>query len=78
MFDPSMARETLSLRGMSSKIEIVTDTYTLSMSYVPGISENSNLIKNDRFGLLTKDARGQWVKAVSRNTGGTLKYVVSP
>jgi hypothetical protein len=53
------------------------DTYALSINYnsaaVHGIKLN-----NGSFGIGTRDARGKWVNAVSKNFGGTKKFVYGP
>ncbi len=54
-----------------------TDTYTLSMSYDPK-SVIIGQVKNGHVGLATPGADGKWVNAVSKNTGGTPKFVSGP
>ncbi|MGC2064048.1 MAG: metallophosphoesterase [Thermodesulfovibrionales bacterium] len=54
-----------------------TDTYTLSMSYDP--SQVSAIhAQSGAIGLATPGINGKWVNAVSRNTGGTSKFVFGP
>lgn len=47
----AMASDTLSLSGMSKIPGQQSDIYCLSLSYVPSISVNSNLVQGGRFGL---------------------------
>jgi hypothetical protein len=68
----------LTLWGMTNSLgSTQTDTYTLSMSYDPN-SVNINQAKNGFVGLATPGASGKWVNAVSKNTGGTPKFVSGP
>lgn len=53
----------------------VTDTYVLSMSYDPDLPEH---LGNGGFGIATRDADGNWVNAVDRNTGGTRTFIRGP
>jgi hypothetical protein len=54
-----------------------SDTYALAISYsadaAHGVSFGSG-----RFGIATRDANGHWIKAVSKNFGGTKKFVLGP
>lgn len=68
----------LTLWGMTNTLgSTQTDTYTLSMSYDPS-SISATLLQNGLVGLATPGANGKWVNAVSRNTGGTPKFVSGP
>jgi hypothetical protein len=53
----------------------LTDAYVLSMTYTPGHSQH---LGNGGFGIATKDEDGNWVNAVSMNTGGTTTFVKGP
>jgi hypothetical protein len=65
----------LSLWGMADLGSSGTDTYVLSLSFNPG----KNLhIEDGTTGIATVDSEGNWVNAVSRNFGGTKKFVVGP
>jgi hypothetical protein len=74
--DDSLRSDILSLTGMAKEIgKFETSVYVLSMSYEQGRTWQ---LGNGDFGLATPDAEGNWVKAVSMNTGGTAKFVVGP
>jgi hypothetical protein len=49
-----------------------SDTYALSMSYVPP----PVFLGNGGFGVATRDADGRWVNAVDLNFGGAKRFVV--
>ncbi len=53
----------------------LTDTYVLSMTYIPGHSEH---IGNGGFGIATRDEAGKWINAVDMNVGGTKTFVKGP
>jgi hypothetical protein len=68
----------LTLWGMTTTMgSTQSDTYTLSMSYYPDSVNNSQAEKGF-IGLATPGANGKWVNAVSRNSGGTTKFVYGP
>ena len=74
--DDSLRRDILSLTGMAMAVgSPETPPYVLSMSYEQG---KTMQLGNGGFGLATLDADGNWVKAVSMNTGGTINFVVGP
>jgi len=50
-----------------------TDTYCLSISYDPNVIGDS-VAKSGKVGIATRGA-STWVNAVSKNTGGTAKFV---
>lgn len=54
-----------------------SDTYTLSMSYEPS-SVKIEQVGEGFIGLATPGADGKWVKAVSKNIGGTTKFIYGP
>ncbi len=54
-----------------------TDTYVLSMSFdATGIPAEK--LASGLFGLVTKDAEGNWISAVGANFGGTDNFVQGP
>ncbi|MDR3685588.1 MAG: metallophosphoesterase, partial [Coriobacteriia bacterium] len=53
------------------------DTYTLSISY-DDLAAHGQQLSNGKFGVATRDANGHWVKAVSKNFGGTTHFVLGP
>ena len=68
----------LTLWGMANTIGgTQCDTYTLSMSY-DRKSLNIKQTENGFICLAAPDANGKWVNAVSRNIGGTPKFVSGP
>ena len=75
---PSLASDILDLSGMAKLVGQQTDTYALSLSYVHPYGLSNQVVKGGKFCLLTKDAHGKWVKAVSQNFGGQAKFVVGP
>ena len=75
---PMMGGAILHLRGMTLLPGSQADTYTLSMSITPRLMILSALRRISDFGILTKDASGEWVKAVSKNFGGTENFVLGP
>ncbi len=65
----------LTLWGMTSAMgSNQSDMYTLSMSYDPK-SVNTTKAKKGFIGLATLSANGKWVNAVSKNIGGTPRFV---
>jgi hypothetical protein len=52
-----------------------TDVFTLSLNYDV---EKSRSVPLDQglFGLATRDAGGNWINAVDKNTGGARKFVL--
>ena len=65
----------LSLWGMADLGSTQTDTYALSLSFE---SKGNLNIKNGTVGIATVDSKGNWVIAVSKNFGGTKRFVVGP
>jgi len=53
------------------------DTYALSISY-DDLAAHGQHFNNGKFGVATRDANGHWVKAVSKNFGGTTNFVLGP
>lgn len=53
------------------------DTYALSISYDGGDTRGIH-VDSGRFGIGSRDANGRWVNAVSKNIGGTKRFVVGP
>jgi hypothetical protein len=51
-----------------------TDTFALSLSYDPTRVSVSQL-QSGHFGLAVRDENGKWVNAITRNTGGSQKFV---
>ncbi len=76
--DRSLASDILTLSGMSRTIgSAKTDAYTLSMTYsMSGVGMNSSLAKGGKFGILTQDSNGRWIKAVDKNFGTSQKFVL--
>jgi hypothetical protein len=75
--DSCLASDILLLTGMADPGSAQTDVYTLSISYDPA-NFHSGHLKGGVFGLAAKDADGKWVNAVSKNIGGTIKFVSGP
>ena len=67
----------LSLFGMSTLGSNQTDTYTLSMKY-DSSKVSADLIQDGKTGIATPGTAGKWVNAVSKNSGGTPKFVNGP
>lgn len=67
----------LTLWGMADLGTEQTDVFTLSLSYDHD-SVNREEMKRGFFGLVTKDADGDWINAVDKNIGGTKKFVYGP
>ena len=67
----------LSLFGMSAVGSAQTDTFTLSMKY-DASKVNSGQAESGGVGIATPGSAGKWVNAVSKNTGGTAKFVNGP
>ena len=66
----ALASDILTLWGLANQLGgEKTDTYTLAMTYEARQGRPQGL------GLVTRDARGEWVVAVSRNVGGTPQFV---
>jgi len=73
------ASDILTLWGMAGTLgSDQTDVYTLSMSYDSHFGQMQGNLKSGLFGLTTKDANGNWINAVSKNFGGTEKFVLGP
>ncbi len=75
--DEDSASDILSVWGMADLGRIDTDVFTLSMSYDPEKSRPEHLGEG-LFGLATRDDDGNWINAVSKNIGGTPKFVMGP
>ena len=70
-----LASDILDLSGMSKSLgSTKTDEYVLSVSYHQ--TPPSGFNTNGTFGLLTRNANGQWVKAVGQNLGASQKFVL--
>jgi hypothetical protein len=67
----------LTLWGMADLGTGQTDVFTLSLSYDNYIVNHEEL-KRGLFGMVTKDAQGNWVNAVDKNFGGKKKFVYGP
>ena len=67
----------LTLWGMADLGTEQTDVYTLTLSYDHD-SVNDEELKHGLFGMVTKDAQGNWINAVDKNIGGTKKFVYGP
>ncbi len=68
----------LSLWGMATVGSAQTDTYTLSMKYDPSKVNVSQAQSTGGVGLATPGANGKWLNAVSKNVGGTAKFINGP
>jgi hypothetical protein len=72
-----LASNILTLWGMADLGSDHTDTYTLSMTY-----DQKKVMPfhpgNGGFGIVTKDADGNWVNAVDMNSGGAKMFVDGP
>ena len=75
--DTYLESNTLYLTGMGDLGKEQTDVYTLLMSYHPD-KVNPHHFKEGFFALATKDADGNWVNAVEKNSGGTKTFVAGP
>ena len=64
----------LTLWGMADLGTGRTDVFTLSLSYDHS-SVNREKLKRSLFGVVTKDAQGNWVNAVDKNFGGKKKFM---
>jgi hypothetical protein len=53
------------------------DTYVLQMTYTRNRCKPAE-VGRPQFGIASKNSSGNWVNAVSLNTGGTKKFVVGP
>jgi len=67
----------LTLWGMTDLGTGQTDIFTLSLSY-DNYRVNHNDLKRGLFGMVTKDAQGNWVNAVDKNFRGKKKFVYGP
>jgi hypothetical protein len=67
----------LTLWGMADLGTGQTDVFTLSLSHDHN-SVNREKLKRGLFGMVTKDAQGNWVNAVDKNFGGKKKFVYGP
>jgi hypothetical protein len=67
----------LTLWGMADLGTGQTDVFTLSLGY-DHYSVNHEELKRGLFGMVTKDAQGNWVNAVDKNFGGKKKFVYGP
>jgi len=71
--------DVLFLWGMTDLGATSTDKYVLSMSYDPSVVVNTEMINEGYIVAVdTKDANGNWVKAVDMNVGGGKKFVLGP
>ena len=68
-----LASDILTLGGMSMLPGDETDEYVLSMSYT-----GKGRLPNGGFGIAAQDNHGNWVNAVTMNTGGTPDFVSGP
>jgi hypothetical protein len=80
--DGRLSSDILTLWGMdsagaerNSQGILKTDTYVLSMTYDGQKNPQAN---NGRFGLATKDSKGNWTNAVNLNFGGSEQFVAGP
>ena len=64
----------LALWGMADLDTGQTEVFTLSLSYDHNGVDREKL-KRGLFGMVTKDAQGNWVNAVDKNFGGKKKFV---
>ncbi|MGD0230665.1 MAG: metallophosphoesterase, partial [Syntrophorhabdales bacterium] len=62
-----LSSDVLTLWGMTDVGNTTTDTYALSMTYDPGVRMSADMLKRGKLVLVTKDAKGNWVKAGSKN-----------
>jgi hypothetical protein len=67
----------LTLWGMADLGSDQTDVFTLAMTYDHDKVHHEEL-KRGLFGLVTRDADGDWINVVDKNTGGTRKFVYGP
>ena len=74
--EDGLASDILSLGGMSRTLgSAKTDEYVLSMSYDPESASGAQ-IENGSFGLVTRNAEGQWVNAVAQNSALSHNFVL--
>ena len=68
--EDALSSDILTLWGLAKDLgSDQTETYTLAMTY------DALHGRPRRLGLVTRDERGEWVAAVSRNFGGTPQFV---
>lgn len=76
--DSDTASDILTLWGMADLGQTATDVYTLSMTYDPSKARPEHM-GDGLFGLAVRDASGNWVNAVSMNSGASaMKFVKGP
>jgi hypothetical protein len=69
--------DVLTIRGMARSLGSgLTDAYTISMGYAASAPGAGG--KDGRFGIVARDAGGNWVNAADRNYGGAKKLVPGP
>lgn len=72
-----LCSDVLTLWGLTEIGADRTDTFVLSMSFdATGISAET--LAEGKFGLTTKNAKGEWLPAVEANAGGAKRFVVGP
>ena len=72
----SLASDVLTLWGMKDLAAANTDTYAVSVSYNPALVQTA--ATGGQFYLASKNAGGNWVKAVDLNVGGASQFVAGP
>lgn len=72
----AIASDIVTLWGLGDLGAAAGDTVVLQLSYDPALAPDS--AADGTFGLVAWDASGQWVKAVSLNSGGAPTFVAGP
>jgi len=72
------ASDILKLWGMANSLgSDETDAYTLSITHSQKNISSADL-KKSTFGVATRDADGNWINAVAKNSSGGKKFVLGP
>ena len=76
--EPGLVSDILRLGGMSRSLgSKKTDEYVLAMSYAASNrGGQAQQIQHGAFGILTRDSKGAWVQAVTKDFGVTQNFVV--
>lgn len=73
--DRTFRSKIITLWGMQDFGTDETDVYTLQLTYEPGHTRH---IGRGRFGIATRNAKGNWINAVDANQGGMKSFVMGP
>jgi 3',5'-cyclic AMP phosphodiesterase CpdA len=75
--DPGNFSDTLTLWGLVGLGATQSETYVLYLSCDPALVTDDP-VANGALALISKDSNGNWVNAVSLNTGGNAQFVFGP